>query len=113
MSEATIIAIRGSEDIVAVRQAVRARAGDLGFSLADTTMLVTAASELARSAAGDAGGGMMRIEPVSRGHKKGLRLVFDEQGPAIVDEELRRLVNEFQIVPRAGAGTRVSITQWK
>ena len=38
-----------SEDVVAVRQAVRTHAQGLGFSLVDQTKLVTAASEIARN----------------------------------------------------------------
>ena len=41
--------IRSSADVVAVRQAARARAERAGFSLVDQTKLVTAASELARN----------------------------------------------------------------
>ena len=41
--------IRDTEDVVAVRQAVRQRAIELGFNLVDQTKIVTAASELARN----------------------------------------------------------------
>ena len=41
--------VRSSEDIVRVRQAARAWAVELGFSLVEQTKLVTAASELARN----------------------------------------------------------------
>ena len=38
--------IQTAEDVVAVRQAVRQRAVELGFNLVDQTKIVTAASEL-------------------------------------------------------------------
>ena len=41
--------IRSTEDVVLVRQTVRAWAVELGFSLVDQTKIVTAASELARN----------------------------------------------------------------
>jgi serine/threonine-protein kinase RsbT len=44
------VAITTAGDIVTVRQRVRGRAIDLGFSLVDQTKMVTAASELARIA---------------------------------------------------------------
>ena len=54
--------ILSSEDVVLVRQAVRAQAVQAGFSLVDQTKLVTAASELARNALEHGGGGSMRLE---------------------------------------------------
>ena len=56
--------ISTSEDVVAVRQAVRQRAVDLGFNLVDQTKIVTAASELARNTLQYGGGGTLRIEEV-------------------------------------------------
>ena len=49
-----------SQDVVRVRQAVRARAAALGFSIVDQTKIVTAASELARNALEHGGGGQSR-----------------------------------------------------
>ena len=45
---AEILPLTTSDHIVIVRQAVRQRAVDLGFSLVDQTKIVTAASELAQ-----------------------------------------------------------------
>ena len=49
--------VETSEDVVRVRQAVRAWAVELGFSLVDQTKVVTAASELARNTVVHGGGG--------------------------------------------------------
>jgi serine/threonine-protein kinase RsbT len=124
--------IRSSEDVVAVRQAVRQRAVDLGFSLVDQTKIVTAASELARNTLQYGGGGRVRIEPVESGGRRGLRLTFEDKGPGIADLTLamrdgyttgnglglglsgaRRLSNEFHIDSRPGEGTTVSIVRWR
>lgn len=124
--------IRSSEDVVAVRQAVRQRAVELGFNLVDQTKIVTAASELARNTVQYAGGGLVRIEGLENGGRRGLRLYFIDQGPGIADLELalkdgyttggglglglsgaRRLSNEFHIESTVGQGTRVTITRWK
>ena len=124
--------IRSSEDVVAVRQVVRQRAVDLGFSLVDQTKIVTAASELARNTLQYGGGGHVRIEGVESAGKRGLRLTFEDKGPGIADLTLamrdgyttgnglglglsgaRRLSNEFHIDSRPGEGTTVSIVRWR
>ncbi len=124
--------IRSSEDVVGVRQAVRQRAVELGFNLIDQTKIVTAASELARNTVIYGGGGILRLESLEEGPRRGLRLVFEDQGPGIANLELamkdgyttgnglglglsgaRRLSNEFAIDSRVGEGTRVTIVRWR
>lgn len=124
--------IRVESDVVTVRQAVRAWAVEAGLSLVDQTKLVTAASELARNTLVYGGGGTARLEAVSNGPRRGIRLVFEDQGPGIADVEQalrdgfttgtglglglsgsRRLVNEFDIVSSPGQGTRVTVVKWK
>ena len=124
--------ISTSEDVVAVRQAVRQRAVDLGFSLVDQTKIVTAASELARNTLQYGGGGTLRIEEILQGSRRGLRLVFEDNGPGIPNVEIamkdgystgsglglglsgaKRLSNEFFIESRPGEGTRVTIVRWR
>ena len=125
-------AVRSSEDVVLVRQMVRALAIRLGFSLVDQTKIVTAASELARNTVDYGGGGTVRLQTVSGGQRVGLRLTFEDKGPGIEDIDLvmkdgystggglglglggaRRLSSEFDIVSKPGEGTRVSITRWR
>ena len=124
--------IDSGERLVAVRQAVRAKAEELRFSLVDQTRIITAASELARNTLQYGGGGTVAIEIVENGTRRGLRLTFKDQGPGIPDLELamkdgyttggglglglsgsKRLVNEFKILSKVGEGTEVSITKWK
>jgi serine/threonine-protein kinase RsbT len=126
------VAIRSADDVVLVRQSVRAWAVRLGFRLVDQTKLVTAASELARNTWQHGGGGLARIEAVSNGARQGLRLTFEDQGPGIPDVERamqdgystgnglglglggsRRLASEFEIRSAAGEGTRVTLTRWR
>ena len=121
-----------SEQIVLVRQAVRQRAVDLGFSLVDQTKIVTAASELARNVLQHGGGGQATIEAVDASGRRGLRLTFEDQGPGIPDIDLamkegyttagglglglpgaKRLSNDFFICSTPGKGTRVVISRWK
>jgi len=124
--------LRSTDDVVHVRQVARQWAVQMGLSLVDQTKLVTAASELARNTVTYGGGGEVILEALNDSNRRGVRLTFTDQGPGIPDIALalkdgyttgrgmglglggaKRLVNEFDIVSRAGEGTRVSITKWK
>jgi serine/threonine-protein kinase RsbT len=124
--------VQATEDVVRVRQAVRAWAVELGFSLVDQTKIVTAASELARNTVVYGGGGTVKMESLIDGARRGLRLTFADQGPGIPDVDAalrdgfttghglglglggaRRLSSEFEIRSQPGAGTVVRITRWK
>lgn len=132
MTEPVVVQIRTSEQVGAARRAVQARAGEIGLTTLEATKFVTAASELARNTLVHGGGGTMTITEVRRDGRAGLQLEFDDEGPGIADvsEALRdgfttagslglglggarRLVGEFDISSRPGAGTHVRITQWK
>jgi serine/threonine-protein kinase RsbT len=124
--------VETSEDVVRVRQEVRKRATEIGLSLVDQTKVVTAASELARNMLDYGGGGVVTIELVQTGGRRGIRLAFVDEGPGIADVEralqngvttggglglglggAKRLSNEFEIVSAPGKGTKVVITRWK
>src|SRR5262245_28401526 len=79
--------VRSPQDVVAVRQLVREWAVYAGFSLVDQTKIVTAASELARNTMTHGGGGTVRLEALNDGSRRGLRIVFEDQGPGIPDVE--------------------------
>jgi serine/threonine-protein kinase RsbT len=117
--------VRTSEDVVKVRQEVRNRSAAVGFSLVDQTKFVTAASEIARNTIDHGGGG-------TTPGRRGLRLVFEDQGPGIADIELamqdgystggglgmgmpgsKRLSNEFYVESVPGKGTKVTLVRWK
>ena len=74
----------------------------------------------------------MALERLHEGGRRGLRLVFTDEGPGIADIEQalrdgfttgkgmglglggsRRLVNEFDIKSTPGQGTRIMITRWR
>ena len=126
------VPIRVESDVVRARQTVRLWAQDVGFTLVDTTKLVTAASELARNTFDHGGGGEMHLEIHDEGERRGLRLIFVDRGPGIADIDLamrdgyttgkgmgmglggsRRLVNEFEIESQPKVGTRVAVTRWR
>ncbi|UBU17232.1 anti-sigma regulatory factor [Nonomuraea gerenzanensis] len=131
MSGEREVVIAGSADVVGVRQLVRSIAVEVGLSLVDQTKIVTAASELARNALVYAGGGDVHVEIVQKGARRGLKLVFTDEGPGIPDIEQaltdgwttgsgmglglggsRRLVDEFDLVSEPGKGTTVTVTKW-
>ena len=124
--------LRSETEVVRIRQLVRERAARLGFSLVEQTKLVTAASELARNTVDYGGGGVAEIISMENNGRRGLQVVFTDQGPGSPDVELalrdgfttggglglglggaKRLVNEFTVDSAPGKGTRVSITRWK
>lgn len=126
-----LMKLESEMDVVLARQAVRARAIELGFRLVDQTKIVTAASELARNTLNYGGGGTMRLSSIVNGIQKGLRLEFEDHGPGIPDVAqamrdgfttgsglgmglggAKRLVTDFEISSRVGEGTRVVITKW-
>lgn len=124
--------IRRSEDVVQVRQRVRAFSAKAGLRLVDETKIITAASELARNVVIYAGSGIAHLELISDGRRQGVRVTFEDKGPGIADLELamkdgyttgaglglglsgaKRLSNEFEIQSKPGEGTRVTITRWR
>jgi len=132
VERADALPVRGESDVVLVRQPVRTWSVQQGFTLVDQTKMVTAASEIARNTVLYGRNGTVRIEALVDGVRKGLRLVFEDQGPGIPDIDLamrdgyttgtglgmglggaRRLVNEFRIESRPGQGTKVTLTRWK
>lgn len=126
------VPLRSESDVVRARQTVRSWSQEVGFTLVDTTKLVTAASELARNTWDHGGGGDMELEVHDEDDRRGLRLVFIDEGPGIADIDLamrdgfttgkgmgmglggsRRLVNDFEIESQPQRGTRVAITRWR
>ena len=132
MIDMVVVEIRSSEHVGAARKQVQARAVAIGLSTLETTKFVTAASELARNVLVHGGGGTMTLRDIQRDGKPGLQLDFEDLGPGIADVSLalrdgyttanslglglggaKRLVLDFEIIPRPGPGTHVRIAQWK
>ena len=125
-------ALRESDDVVIVRSAARRLAVAMGFGIVDQTKIVTASSELARNTVEYGGGGTAVLESIQNDQKKGLRLIFEDQGPGIPDIAqaltdgytsghgmglglggAKRLSHEFEIASTPGVGTRIAIVRWK
>jgi serine/threonine-protein kinase RsbT len=127
-----VVPITADDDVVRVRQLVRAYAQEVKLSLVDQTKLVTAASELARNTLVYGGGGFARVEMTSVNERNGIRASFHDDGPGIPDLSLaladgwssgkgmglglsgaRRLVDEFDLDTEVGRGTVVTVVKWK
>ena len=126
------LSVRSEDEVVRVRQATREWAVSIGFGLVDQTKIVTAASELARNTVIYGGGGVVRLQALNDGPRRGLRLTFEDKGPGIPDLALalkdgystgtglglglsgaKRLMGEFQLESAVGQGTKVTVTRWK
>ncbi|MFI7343143.1 ATP-binding protein [Streptomyces sp. NPDC050085] len=123
--------VRSEDDLLTVRHAVRAATVECGFGLVDQTRVVTAASELARNAYVHGKGGTLTVELLARTGANGIRLVIRDEGPGIPDlgaaltdgfttggglghglGGARRLMEEFRVDTRPGAGTTVTVARW-
>lgn len=123
--------LRSDVDVAAARRGVSEWAREIGLTVLDRTKVVTAASELARNTMLHGRGGVMCLEIVRDGIRRGLRLTFEDQGPGIADIDralengystsggmglglpgARRLVSEFAVTSTRGVGTRVTILRW-
>ena len=124
-------AIRSDEDVVRVRQLVRTTAVAVRLTLVEQSKVVTAASELARNTLIYGGGGSAEVSTVEDGRRRGVRILFADEGPGIPDLDLaltdgyttggglglglsgaRRLVDDFDIQTAVGEGTRITVTKW-
>ena len=129
---AETLPIQSGEDVVRVRQVVRIRCVQAGFSLVDQTKMVTAASELARNTLDHGGGGRVVVESIDLPDRRGVRLTFEDEGPGISDIAralqdgfttgsglglglggAKRLTNDFNIESAPGKGSRIMIARWK
>ena len=130
--ELIALPVRSEDDVLVVRQRTRKLAALCGFDLHEQTRLATAVTAIARNALDYGGGGSVRLDLLQNDTKRGLRLVFEDEGPGIADVDLalrdgyttgngmglglggsRRLVQEFDVDSRPGEGTRVTIVRWK
>jgi serine/threonine-protein kinase RsbT len=124
--------IGSDDDVVRVRQLVRAAAVATKLTLVDQTKLVTAASELARNTLIYGGGGRVEVQAVSNGRRNGIRIRFIDEGPGILDQDRaftdgystggglglglsgsRRLMDEFELRTAPGEGTVVTAVKWE
>lgn len=123
-----VVRITKEEDIAVARQMAKKLAQEMGFSLADTTKIATAVSELARNIYRYAQQGRIMVRKKDgRKSDPSIEIIAADQGPGIPDVELvltkgyttyerslgiglsgvKRLMDSFAIYSVAGKGTVV------
>jgi serine/threonine-protein kinase RsbT len=132
MRDETCILVRSDADMVPARAKGRALAEELGFSRTDSTLIATAISEVGRNILVHAGSGEITLSPLYENGRCGVEVVARDEGPGIADVDgalrdgfasrgglglglpgAKRLMDEFRIVSRLGAGTTVTMTKWR
>jgi signal transduction histidine kinase/DNA-binding response OmpR family regulator len=120
--------VRHEQDVVATRQRARQIAARLGFESQDQARIATAVSEIARNAFMYGGGGKVEIAVEGRYAPQLLVMRVSDRGPGIRDVEAvlsgryrsstgmglgmvgaRRLVDQFEVTSRPGAGVTVTL----
>jgi serine/threonine-protein kinase RsbT len=123
--------IQSDLDIVSARTLAREIAKSQGFGAIDQARIATAVGELARNIFTYAKVGKVIVRGLERGGMKGIEIVCEDKGPGIENIDLamqdgystsgglgmgipgaRRLMNEFDIQSRLGAGTTVTCRKW-
>jgi serine/threonine-protein kinase RsbT len=126
------VQIQYESDIVAARRTVRDHCMALGFSLTDTTRIVTAASELARNIFKFAALGTMYVRRIAKEGFVGIELTFMDEGPGIADvgqalvegystsggfgmglPGAGRLMDKMEISSEVGSGLTVVVSKWR
>ncbi|MBC3787618.1 anti-sigma regulatory factor [Spirosoma utsteinense] len=125
------LAVRQESDVIQLTSYIRQQVVLMGMSTLNQTKLSTASSELARNMLIHGGGGTVQVEQISMKSKKGIRLIFTDNGPGIADIEqamqsgystgsgmglglpgARQLADEFQLTSAVEEGTTVTILKW-
>lgn len=126
-----MVTVNDPNDIVHARQAGRAMALELGFSLTDVTMIATAISEIARNITSYAGTGAITLAVAEREGRKAIVVRATDEGPGIADVSraledgystggglglglpgARRLMDHLEIHSAPRHGTSVEMWKW-
>src|SRR5262249_24396938 len=123
--------IRSAIDIVTARQRGRAEAHALGIDAANVTSVAAAISEVARNIVEHAREGVIQMDVVVTGGRRGLRIIARDHGPGIADVAqamqygyslgrglgvglpgAKWLMDAFEINSTLGEGTTVVMIKW-
>jgi serine/threonine-protein kinase RsbT len=126
------VTIASDVDMVPARQKGRELAARLGFSRTDATLIATAVSEIARNIIVHVGRGEIVFSPICERGREGIVVIARDSGPGIPDVAAamqdgqgaegglglglpgsRRLMDDFHIDSKVGAGTTVTMKKWK
>ena len=131
LTDKDVIPINTIADIVTARQHGRELALQNGFSSAESTLVATVISELARNIVLYAQNGEIILDRANGSKRNGIIIISKDSGPGIADVEralaggystsgglglglsgVRRIVDEFSIDTAVGSGTTVVATIW-
>ncbi len=126
------IPIRAEHDITTGVMRAGEYCRDLGFNEAEWRLVSTAVSELARNIIKYAKHGSVRLREIRATGKRGVEVIAEDQGPGIDDLEaamadafsssgtlglglpgVKRMMDEFDISSKPGAGVRVVARKWQ
>jgi len=126
------ISVCHESDVGAARRAAKTLAEKLGFDPTTGEEIALAVIELATNLVKYAQHGQLTLTPLEQSSRVGLELVSQDSGPGIPDVEralangfttsgscgmglgaVNRLMDEFDIQSRPGAGTRVVCRKWR
>ncbi|MEW6261805.1 MAG: anti-sigma regulatory factor [Thermodesulfobacteriota bacterium] len=125
------IEINTVEDIVTSRYLAKGMAGEIGFGILDQTKIATAISEITRNIIKYARDGVLSLEIIDDGNRKGLEIICTDKGPGIRNIELamkegystsnglgmglpgvKKLMDEFSIESETDQGTTIVVRKW-
>jgi len=125
------IEVRYPSDVGAARHAAKAAAEGLGLDPTASEEIALAVTELATNLLKHARAGRLLLTPLRAEEGPGLQIESQDQGPGIADLQqamtdgystagslgtglgaVNRLMDEFEITSRAGAGTHVLCRKW-
>ena len=125
------IPISSDADVVTARAKGRSLASQVPFSTTDLTLIATAISEVARNIVLYAQRGEVLLRLIREEGREGILVLAQDHGPGIEDVGLalqdhystgpgfglglpgaRRLMDEFELESRPGAGTTVTMRKW-
>jgi len=132
IGEPVRVAVSALHHATVARGAALALAREVGLPRIAGAEVATCVSELATNLAlHSSRGGFINLVRVRRDGRIGVRVIVEDDGPGIEDVEramedgfstagglggglpgARRMMDEFQIISRVGAGTRIVATKW-
>ncbi len=126
-----IVEVLHCSDVGAARRAAKALAESIGFDRAACEEIALAITELATNLIKHAQGGKLLLTPLAEGARGGLQIESQDTGPGIADVEqalgdrfstagtrgtglgaVNRLMDELDITPERGRGTRIVCRKW-
>lgn len=126
-----VIDIRCEPDVARAIARANAISESVRFTAVDRSRIATAVSELARNILKYAGHGQLTLRPITDRPVHGMEVVALDHGPGIDDVHValrdhhstggtlglglpgvRRLMDEFDLESKPGAGTRVTVRKW-